>query len=321
MQKKRHHFVPKAYLKAFCNPRGRVLVYRKDEPQKALPLDPDATQFRNYYYSQPTPNGGQDNNGLEDLFSTIESEWPKTVARLAAGGDVNDRLTNIFEFMSLQRVRVPAARDFAEAIDAQMVKGTFAQMYESGKLPFLPSGLEKLPDQVEVAIDPHRSIHSMVAMFQGMGRLYDSIGLVVAHNKTNRPFLSSDNPVLWFDPSVPFENQQPYSVSLDGGQVMLIFPVSPKLAIVGGTEYAKSYAKYGLTHIDVDDEKWILMANEQICRFAYEAVLASEPGQEELILQYADKSPVLETAMLPGKNSLFTIHHQVFGKRVPKPKW
>lgn len=321
MEKKRHHFVPKAYLKAFCNPKGRVLVYRKDEPEKALPLDPDATQFRNYYYSQPKPDGGRDNNALEDHFSTIESDWPETVARLASRGDVNDRLSNIFEFMSLQRVRVPAARDAAEAIDAQMVKSALASMHAEGKLPPLPQGLEDLPHQVEVAIDPHRSIHAMVAMLQGMGQLYDSIGLAVVHNKTERPFLSSDNPVLWFDPSVPFEMQEPYSVSPNGGQVMLIFPVSPKLAILGSNEYAKIYARHGLMHIDMHDEKWVSKTNEQICRFAYEAVLASSPGQEDLILRYAEKSPVLETSMLPGKGGLLIVHRQVFGKRVPKPKW
>lgn len=67
-QKKRHHFVPKAYLKAFTNQRGQVFVYRKDNPGRALPAKPDATQFERYYYTQPLPEGGQDNNTLEDIF-------------------------------------------------------------------------------------------------------------------------------------------------------------------------------------------------------------------------------------------------------------
>lgn len=321
MEKKRHHFVPKAYLKAFCNSKGRVLVYRKDEPQKALPLDPNATQFRNYYYSQPKPDGGQDNNTLEDLFSSIESDWPETVARLAARGDVNDRLANIFEFMSLQRVRVPASRDVAEAIDSHMVKSTLALLLAQGELPPLPPGLEELPSRVEVAIDPHRSIHAMATMIQAMARLYSYIGLAVVHNKTGLPFLSSDNPVLWFDPSVPFEEQKPYSVNLDSGPVMMIFPVSPRLVILGGNEYSKYYARHGLRHIETDDEEWVRRINEQVCRFAYEAVLASAPGQEELISRYADKSPVLETTTQPGTEGMLTVHRHVFGKRIPKPKW
>jgi hypothetical protein len=73
--KKRHHFVPKAYLRSFVDARGRVFVYRKDEPVKVLEVDPDATGFERYYYSQPTPEGSFDHNTLEDLFSNLERLW------------------------------------------------------------------------------------------------------------------------------------------------------------------------------------------------------------------------------------------------------
>ncbi len=74
-QKKRHHFVPKAYLNTFCDQRGKLLVYRKDSPQEPLHGAPGATQFRRYfyYYSQPIPEGGRDNNTLEAFFSIIET--------------------------------------------------------------------------------------------------------------------------------------------------------------------------------------------------------------------------------------------------------
>lgn len=51
--------MPKAYLRSFVDGRGRgrVLVYRKDEPTKVLKVDPVATGFERYYYSQPTPEG------------------------------------------------------------------------------------------------------------------------------------------------------------------------------------------------------------------------------------------------------------------------
>ncbi|WP_223464370.1 DUF4238 domain-containing protein [Pseudomonas sp. GL-RE-26] len=319
--KKRHHFVPKAYLKAFCNENGRVWVYRKDNPQQPRPESPDSTQFRNYYYSQPRPDGGQDNNALEDFFCTIESGWPETVANLRANKDINDQLSNLFEFMSLQRARVPAARDLTEGIDAQFVKSQLILMQARGELPTPPPGFEDLPNTVEVAIDPHRSIHAMVDMFQGMGALYDVIGLSVVHNKTSRPFLTSDNPVIWFDPSITFEQQLPYTVNLPQGPVALIFPISPHLAIVGDTAFAQSYAKEGLLQAEIDDEELIKAINEQICRFAYESILASAQGQEDLILKHAECSPVLETKEIRGWNGSITVHQQVFGKRHTKPKW
>ncbi|TXH89044.1 MAG: DUF4238 domain-containing protein [Rhodoferax sp.] len=320
-QTKRHHFVPKAYLKAFCDPEGRLLVYRKDGPREPLRQVPDATQFRGYYYSQPTPEGSQDNNTLEAFFSTIEQDWPETVAKLHKREDVNDRLQNIFEFMSLQRARVPAARDAVEATLAQTVKDTMQVMLANGKLPAPPQGLEDLPNQVRVSIDPHMSIHAMVAILQGMGKLYSMLGFAAVHNTTARPFLTSDNPVLWFDPSVPFDKQLPYTINPDGGPVFLVFPVSPTLALIGATEYKDAFNRHGLLHSDVPDEAWVELINAQICRFAYEAVLAQSIGHEEMIAKYTDVSPVHEAVPLQVGKGIATFHRHVFGPRLAKPKW
>jgi hypothetical protein len=320
-QTKRHHFVPKAYLNAFCDQRGRLLVYRKDGPPEPLCVVPEATQFRRYYYSQPTPDGGQDNNTLEEIFSTIESDWPVTVTKLHRREDANDRLENIFQFITLQRVRVPANRDAVEAMLAQMVRDTMKVMLANGKLPPPPPGLEDVPNQVQVSIDPHRSINAMATMMQGMGQLYSMLGFAAVHNATTLPFLTSDNPVLWFDPSLPFDAQQPYTINPDGGPVLLVFPVSPKLALVGSTEYKETFGRHGLLHSDVPDASWVDVINAQVCRFAYEAVIAQSAGQEEVIAKHAGVSPVHQAVALQVGKGMATIHRQVFGPRVAKPKW
>lgn len=234
---------------------------------------------------------------------------------------MNNRLENIFQFIALQRVRVPAARDAIEAMLAQTVKDTMMAMSANGELPTAPPGLEDLQSQVKVSIDPHKSIHAMVAMMQGMGELYSMLGFAAIHNLTTRQFLTSDNPVLWFDPSLQFDLQQPYTINPDGGPVFLVFPVSPKLAIVGSTEYKQTFVKHGLLHSDVVDEAWVGLINAQICRFAYEAVIAQSSGYEEEIAKFSEISPVHEAVALPMKKGIATIHRQVFGPRVAKPKW
>ena len=319
-QTKRHHFVPKAYLKAFCDRLGKLRVYRKDGPAEPLHQVPNATQFRKYYYSQPTPDGGQDNNTLETVFSSIESHWPETVAKLHARGDVNDRLENIFQFIALQRVRVPASRDAAESMLAQTVKDTMEVMLANGKLAPPPPGLADLPDLVQVSIDPHQSIHSMVAMMQGMGQLFSTVGFAAVHNATERPFLTSDNPVLWFDPSLSFDEQRPYTVQ-PGGPVLLVFPVSPKLALIGSTQYKEVFGTHGLQHSDVPDVGMVDLINAQVCRFAYEAVIAQSLGQEEVIAEFASVSPVHEALPVPLAKGMATIHRYAFGRRPTKPKW
>jgi len=320
-QTKRHHYVPKAYLKAFCNEQGRLLVYRKDEPRKPLHVKPDATHFRRFYYSQPTPEGAQDNNRLERFFSKIESRWPTIVARLHQRDDVNDELEQILEFMALQRARVPACRDAAEAMMAQTVKDTMKVMLASGQLEPPPAGYEDLPDRVQVAIDPHRSIHAMASAIQGMGKLFSMLGFMAVHNRTARPFLSSDNPVLWFDPSLSFSEQRPYTVNPEGGPAFLIFPVSPRLALMGSSSSASTFAEHGLLHSDAPDEEWVDLMNIQICRFAYESVVAQRPGHEEMIEHFAGVSPVHEALPINVGTGMMTIHRQAFGPRAPKPRW
>lgn len=318
-QAKRHHVVPKAYLKAFSDEKGRLLVYRKDSPSTPLHVAPDATQFRRYYYSQPTPGGGRDNNSLETVFSNVETGWSETVAKLGQRKDVNDRLESIFMFMALQRARVPAMRDAAEAMMAQTVKDTLQLMLKSGKLPPRPPGM-KLED-VQVAIDPHQSIHAMPTILKGMGELFALLGFAAVHNGTGRPFLTSDNPVIWFDPTLPFAEQRPYTVDRAKGDVLLFFPVSPTVALLGSPTYKEIYGRQGLLHSDMPDAEWVDQMNAQVCRFAYEAVIASAPGNEVLIAEYSVVSPVHEAMRIPTATGLVTVHGMVFGPRTTRPKY
>src|ERR1700738_276693 len=113
-EKKRHHFIPITYLNKFSDNTGKIFAYRKDNPETALHLRPDAIAFERYYYSQPGPDDGRDNNTFENFFGTIESTWNALAARLcsdaAATNDFSSsEFENLFTFLILMRVRVPAA--------------------------------------------------------------------------------------------------------------------------------------------------------------------------------------------------------------------
>jgi hypothetical protein len=170
MNKKHHHYVPKAYLKFFCNEQGKVRVYLKDDPDKLIYQSPDATGFHKYYYSQPLSEGGKDHNTLENLFSELEAKWPPIVEQLGQRENVNSNLKDIFAFIALQRVRVPASRDACEAMLAEIVKVKARLLDATGKLPAKPEGFEDILNHVEVAINPHQSIHAIVDMIRGIER-------------------------------------------------------------------------------------------------------------------------------------------------------
>ena len=317
MKKKRHHFIPKAYLNSFCDDEGKVFIYRKDDPKRPFHQKPDRTGFHKYYYSQPMPEGGMNHDVLENFFSETETTWPQIVERLQRGEKVdNGMIDDISQFICLQYARVPANRDFVERIHAEMLKSMMRNLDATDELPPPPEGYHDILSQVEVSIDPHQSILAMPNLLGAAGEILDEIGLDVIHNETDIPFLTSDNPVIWFDPSVPEEEMQPYNIQ-PSGPIMLFFPVTPNLMILGGTFLLEKFAHNGMEHMKCRNLEFVNKCNRCICRFAYETVFTREKGQEAVIEEYADVSPVLK----PTRIGPYTVFQRVFGKRKRKPAW
>lgn len=320
MTKKRHHYVPKSYLKSFCDVDGKLQVYRKDATHAPIRQSPDKVGFHKYYYSQPLPNGGRENDELENLFGTIEAQWPGLSALIRDMKSIDDHgLYTLIDFIGLQRIRVPAARDAVEKILAELIITNMRVMDAAGKLPAKPPGHEDILDNIAVAIDPHRSLLAMRHLLDGYYRLVSEIGIGVLHNKTDIPFLTSDNPVIWFDPSVPEAEMKPYQWQ-PPGPVLLLFPVAPDCLIYGHSAMQERFRSQGVAHYNMSDFNMAETINRHVCRFAYEVVFAQKIGQESVIREYAEVSPVVQTYPLPGAQGK-VLFSSVFGTRRQKPKW
>jgi hypothetical protein len=222
--------------------------------------------------------------------------------------------------MMLQRVRVPASRDVVELLLAEFFKAKMWELDVAGQLPPKPKGFEDILDHVEVSIDPHQSIHAIPKIIKGYGQVLNLMGFCTLTNKTNVPFLTSDNPVIWFDPSVQDADLQPY-VLRPGGPVMLLFPVSPQLVIVGDSSKRDEFVVNGLDVADLTKPHIVMAINRQVCRFSYETVFAQESGHEKLIQKHADISPVPRFSGVPKGEGQIVVWKMEFGKRERKPKW
>jgi hypothetical protein len=203
---------------------------------------------------------------------------------------------------------------------AESVRAMVQSLDAAGALPPKPSGHEDILDNVDVAIDPHQSIHAMVHMLRGTAQVFQRIGIGALRNTTGIPFLTSDNPVIWFDPSVSDSEMLPYTLK-QNGPVALLFPIAPNLMIYGDSSMRARFASEGFGYGDLSDTHSVRMMNRQICRFAYHAVFAQMPGQESLIREFVEMSPVLETRVVPKSHGKLLVFQQVFGKRQPKLKW
>jgi hypothetical protein len=320
MEKKRHHYVPISYLRYFCAEDGMLSVYRKDEPLTVFRQAPQNTAFHKYYHSQPLPNGKMDHNTLEDLFSTLEDDWPPLIERLQRGENVNDSLEYLLTFVGLQRVRVPATRESFEIVRAASVMATAKFLDAKGKLPPKPEGFEDILDRSQISIDPAITLQDMPAALRGVGTVMGRLGFRVLRNRTAIPFLTSDNPVIYFDPSAADSHLRPYTLR-PNGPAELLFPLSPRLLLHGHSKRTERFGSRGLGYADLVRPNEAKKINRFVCRFAYRAVFSNAGGFDRLVRRFAQFSPVVVSETIQEGGAAFTTSRSIFGERKKMPKW
>lgn len=309
--------MPVTYLRGFTDQHGYLQVYRKDAPSAAFRQRPEATGFERYYYSQMDDEGTRDDDRLEALFSAVETDWPPIAAGLASRRPRFAKASQLIVFLGLMRVRGPAFRDAVELQLAQMVHMQAKALQRAGQLPPPPAEFPDLLDHVQVAIDPQRSLIAMAETLSGIGEMLGRLSYEVIHNTSAMPFLTSDNPVIYFDPSRPVRSRYPYTIR-PGGRVELLFPVSASMLLRG-----RSIPMHAdIRHKDVADARQIVRFNREIARYGYRFVFAPRTGMENIIGANAAVSPVVRFDTVPTpEGGSYHFSQMIFGPRPNKPKW
>lgn len=315
---KRHHYVPVTYLRNFADASGYLQVFRKDDPTRPFRQRPESTGFERHYYSQSADDGSRDDGRLELIFSEIETNWPSIVAALSNREAMFAAAPHIITFLSLMRVRVPAFRDPAELHLGHSVHTEALLLHAAGELPPLPEGFPDLMEKIQISIDPQKSLEMMAGALDGMGKLFATLSFDVLHNATDQPFLTSDNPVIYYDPRVPTPAMRPYAISKDASRIELLFPVSTKMMLRGRSRPQRS----NIGHRTVTDRRRISQINRLICRFGYRTIFATDTREASLIANTAALSPVVRLDRIPApQGGYFSFGQFIFGPRPKKPKW
>lgn len=317
---RRHHYVPVTYLKSWRATDEMLRVFRKESPQKPYLSNPLRTGFEDYYYAFEKEDGTVDTDSLEAAFSIAETQWPELLDQILRKEDMQDCLNDFLEFVALQRGRVPAARDMYELMQADSLLSTAKFMNQRGMLPAAPEGFEDILDRVDISVDPQSSLKAISLALNSCERIFNLLDFGVLFNLTTTKFLTSDNPVMWFDPSVPESDMLPYNVS-PTGNIELIFPISPTAVLCGWNIERDDPDGPALRYGNISDVADIERINRMVARFAYHAVFAQDTDQSELIERYSAESPVVKTTTIPAIRGQYIVGQMVFGQRRRKPKW
>ena len=308
--KKRHHFISVTYMEGFTADDGRILAYRLAKPDQPHPKRPEEAAFSNHYYSQIREDGTRDDNGFEDLWGAIETVWPETM-RAVHTGRVSPAVSfNLLGMVAISHVRVPAARQRHELLLAAKLR---AQVVGAEKIGLLPEELKRYAgqlDTVPVGINPQQSILSMKEDFLALGELCFKLGFEVLHNQTDLPFITSDNPVCLYDPSIPPGLRRPYEYE---GQVELLFPLDRKTMLRGSNRLGPT--NQVVRHGKLTDIDRVRKYNATVARFAYAEVLARDRSSQDAIVRHAGKCPTIEMEISGGPGDTKIVWRHCFGPR------
>lgn len=321
MRKKRHHFVPVTYLQHFSGEDGKIFTLQNDPPNKILHTRPSEIAFEKYYYAQRAPNGELDTNLIEDAFSDEESKYRSLVAKIKNFDKSDQALGGLCTFIGMMRIRVPALRDMIESSAKIPLRKILDGKIRRGDLPTVPESLIPHLHRIGIAIDPQRSLTSMPVMLNRFALILGSLHYRVIEIPEEFCFITTDNPVCYFEKNRRLCSIKPYHFGSDVRNIRLLFPLSSHCIVDARAGFHSiSYERLG-------DERKISAINLILAKFSYRLVFSARESLLASARSFSRISPIAnEKAIGPrisdGRPGSFSfVDDWVFGARPSKTKW
>jgi len=122
---KKHHYLPRYYLKGFTNSQGNFFVYDK-RADKIFSTNPDASFFENNLNTVTLPSGKR-SDFLESLYSEIENQFWNSldIVRKSTPNTLIKPLDkmNLFLFVLFLHWRLPSNIEFVERLSERFFSG------------------------------------------------------------------------------------------------------------------------------------------------------------------------------------------------------
>lgn len=280
MKRKRQHYVPQSYLKAWCDsetPKGQtpyVWVFPKDG-EHVHRRAPQNLFVETDFYTIRSASGERDLI-LEEGLSQLESEFARVreIKIIRRKPLLYDDRVIVCAFIAATRARTKANRQRMRELWQQVLtkmdlmaewaKTTTEEQLEAASATLRP------PSRNEEAYLTYEEVKQIVEQpIQSF--LADSINvetplllkldMVVIETSTSPGFITSDDPCVWYDPQSYTRPPPLRGPALMYPSIEISFPVSPNFMLLlnrQGTNGQIRLAKYG-TAIDqevVDRANW-----------------------------------------------------------------
>jgi hypothetical protein len=258
MKHKKQHFIPKFYLEAWCDPKtpaGQepfVWQFPKEggTPQKKAPKN---IFHETDMYTVKMPDGSR-NLVLEEGLSQLEYLFVKlTNEKLSACMPLeNDDRLLLCAFVAAMTARTEAQRNhwskqWGELLRRgdEMIEWAKTASEEDKRAASLLAGPEPkrgtftYKDIKRLAESPMQNM--LIPMISVMTPLFFGLNLGVLYTDSKPGFITSDNPVVWFDPD--WHTRPPFwqDAGLAYPKTEITLPVSPSQLVILSRRDIKGY--------------------------------------------------------------------------------
>lgn len=313
------------------NDDGYLKISDLWEDGRIFPRKPERAFTAKHMYAQPVYAEERFDNAIEHFLSkTVETNWTPTFERLSERRRIDQSdWANIVQFISSMLVRVPITFNAVVELLQESVVRNIPDKIESppeilvelhrkktGEGNSTPIGLKELigSETVVINIDPHCCVTSMAQISANIPLFQPGFSFGVPkilHNRTDLPFLASDNPVCFYGGRRDTENLVPYRIR-NKELYSFVFPLSSHMALVNST-----FVRKGGMHVDVNDKRLVADINRTVAKFSLRYVFGANDKLLAVGRKFKDICPRPDfERSLVGDGVVGSIAYK-FGK--PKP--
>lgn len=312
---RRQHCVPRVYLDNFSDEDGRLTVFSKRRGKQLRPK-PEKALIRAYYYSQPLDAVENAEHSIEtDFLGRIESEFPRLIEQISSGHSPDLKL--LYETTFMMRCRSPAFREAFEIGLANYVNKVRLNI-PKWQTPTLPKSMPDLWDHLKVSIDPHRSLTAMAFYVQNYLDVLTESKIQIACAPRGQEFLTSDNPVVWYDLDKNGDLTTIYP-NTPNPKTYIAFPLTKRLALVGRYRPSKGN---GFEHKRKELTKRNLrQINEVQIACAWDEVVGRISLPKESVRVFSKVAPELHIEGYNPESGAFVLSRTSLGPMTDKNKF
>jgi hypothetical protein len=208
---KRHHFVPRFYLRHFSDRKKRVRMYARGAKKKRIVTSVNNAAVESGFYTIVEEMGDQSQR-VEHLLSMIEGLAKAAIGRMLKGRfppDIEDR-SNLSLFLALQTLRTPEHRRSFEAMvdysQKVMLEGWTpdyaCQRLKAEGIDPTDKAIAEIMDVVDnpdkYRFVPHQNEHIkiMLDVATRVAPVIAERSWLLGHSR-RAAFVTSDHPVVW----------------------------------------------------------------------------------------------------------------------------